>query len=164
MLPRLIARAKSGQLRRIGTQSKLVDTVFIENAAAAHLLAADALAPGAACAGRAYFISNGDPIALWDMVNRMLAAASLPPVTRCVPVPVAMALAWAFETVARVTGSTREPRLTRFMAREMSTAHWFDISAAKRDFGYAPRVTTEEGLRRLADHLRLTEAGTTNLH
>ena len=164
LLPRLIARAKAGQLRRIGTQRKLVDTVFIDNAAEAHLLAADALAPGAACAGKAYFISNGEPIALWNMVNQMLAVAGLPPVTRSVPVPVAMALAWAFETVARVSRSEREPRLTRFVVREMSTAHWFDISAAKRDFNYVPKVTTEEGLRRLADHFRKAEVETTNLH
>ena len=164
LLPRLIARAKAGQLRRIGTQPKRVDTVFIENAADAHLLAADALAPGATCAGRAFFIANGEPIPLWDMVNRMLAAAGLPPVTRSVPVPVAMALAWGFETVARMTGSEREPRLTRFVVREMSTAHWFDIAAAKRDFGYVPRVSTEEGLRRLADHLRTAGGRTTNLH
>lgn len=154
LLPRLIARAKTGQLRRIGTKSKLVDTVFIENAAEAHLLAADALAPGAACAGKAYFISNGEPVPLWEMVNRMLGAAGLPPVTHRVPVPVAMALAWGFEAVARMSGSEREPRLTRFVVREMSTAHWFNTSAAKRDFGYVPRVTTEEGLRRLAAHLK----------
>ena len=165
LLPRLIARAKAGQLRRIGTQRKLVDTVFIENAADAHLLAADALAPGAACAGRAYFSSNGEPVELWDMVNRMLAAAGLPPVTRTVPVSLAVALAWTFETIARVTGSTREPRLTLFMAREMSTAHWFDIGAAKRDFGYVPKVTTEKGLRRLTEHLRTAERlQTTHLH
>jgi nucleoside-diphosphate-sugar epimerase len=154
LLPRLIARAKSGQLRRIGTVDKLVDTVFIENAAEAHLLASDALAPGAACAGKAYFVSNGEPVPLWDMVNRMLAAAGLPPVTRSVPVPVAKALAWGFEMFARLTGSECEPRLTRFVVGEMSTAHWFDISAAKRDFGYVPRVTMEEGLRRLAAHLK----------
>ena len=154
LLPRLIARAKSGQLRRIGTEDKLVDTVFIENAADAHLLAADALAPGAACAGKAYFISNGEPIELWDMVNRMLAAAGLPPVTRSMPVPVALALAWVFETFARMTGSENEPRLTRFVVCEMTTAHWFNLAAAKRDFGYVPRVSTEEGLRRLAQHLK----------
>lgn len=154
LLPRLVARAKSGQLRRIGSQRNLVDTVFIENAADAHLLAADALAPGSACAGKAYFISNGEPVPLWDMVNWMLAAASLPPVTRTVPVPLALSLAWCFETLNRLTGSAKEPRLTMFMAREMSTAHWFNIGAAKRDFGYVPRVTTQEGLRRLAEHLR----------
>ena len=162
LLPRLIARSKAGQLRRIGSQPKLVDTVFIENAADAHLLAADALAPGAACAGKAYFISNGEPVELWDMVNRMLAAASLPPVTRSVPVPVALALAWGFETVARVTGSSREPRLTRFVVREMSTAHWFNIAAAKRDFGYVPQVSTEEGLRRLKAALRAEAANTSS--
>ncbi|MFM8471737.1 MAG: NAD-dependent epimerase/dehydratase family protein [Limisphaerales bacterium] len=154
LLPRLIARSKAGQIRRIGTQHKRVDTVFIENAADAHLLAADALTPGSACAGKAYFISNGEPIELWEMINQMLAAAGQPPVTRSVPVPLAMALAWVFEGIARVTGSKAEPRLTRFVVREMSTAHWFNITAAKRDFGYSPRITTEEGLRRLAEHLR----------
>lgn len=159
LLPRLVARAKSGQLRRIGSQRNLVDTVFIDNAADAHLLAADALAPGAACAGKAYFISNGEPVPLWDMVNWMLGAAGLPPITRVVPVPVALTLAWLFESANRLTGSTKEPRLTMFMAREMSTAHWFNIAAAKRDFGYVPRVTTQEGLRRLAEHLRTAGVG-----
>lgn len=154
LLPRLIARAEAGQLRRIGTQRKLVDTVFIENAAEAHLLAADALAPGSTSAGKAYFISQDEPIELWDMVNHMLAAAGLPPVTRSVPVALALALAWGFESFARLTGSNREPRLTRFVVREMSTAHWFNISAAKRDFGYRPKVSTGEGLRRLAEHLK----------
>jgi len=154
LLPRLIARAKAGQLRRIGTQPNKVDTVFIENTADAHLLAADALAPGAACAGRAYFISNGEPIELWEMVNRMLAAAGLPPVTRTVPAGLAMFLATCFEVAHKLTGNPNEPRLTRFVVREMTTAHWFNISAAKRDFGYVPRVTTEEGLRLLAAHLK----------
>ena len=159
LLPRLIARAKAGQLRRIGTQPKRVDTVFIENAADAHLLAADALAPGAACAGKAYFISNGEPIELWEMVNRMLAAAGLPPVTRTVPTGLAMFLATCFEAAHKLTDSPIEPRLTRFMVREMTTAHWFNIAAAKRDFGYVPRVSTEEGLRRLAEHLGKAGAG-----
>ena len=151
LLPRLVARAKAGQIRRLGTQRKLVDTVFINNAADAHLLAADALVPGAACAGKAYFISNGEPVELWDMINQMLAAAGQPPVARTVPVWLAMALATIFEAANKLTGSQAEPRLTRFMAREMSTAHWFDISAAKRDFGYVPRVSTAEGLRRLRE-------------
>lgn len=154
LLPRLMARARSGQLRRIGTQDKRVDTVFIDNAADAHLLAADALAPEAACAGKAYFISNGEPVGLWDMVNRMLAATGLSPVTRTVPVPVAQVLAWGFETAARLTRSEREPRLTRFVVSEMSTAHWFNIAAARRDFGYEPKVSVDEGLRRLAASLR----------
>ena len=48
----------------------------------------------------------------------------------------------------------KEPRMTRFLAREMSTSHWYDISAARRDFGYTPRISIEQGLERLADYLR----------
>ena len=154
LLPRLLTRAKAGQLRRIGRQFKRVDTTYIDNAAKAHLLAADHLAPGSTVAGKAYFISQGEPIELWEMINRLLRAAGLPPVERTVPAWLALALAWGFETWHKLAGIEREPRLTRFVVREMSTAHWFNISAARRDFGYAPTVSTEEGLRRLALHLQ----------
>ncbi len=152
LLPRLVMRSRAGQLRRIGSQRNKVDTVYIDNAAEAHLLAADKLAPGSAVAGRAYFISQDDPIELWEMINRMLAAAGEPPVTRAVPAGLALFIAGCLEAWGRITGSDREPRLTKFMAREMTTAHWFDISAARRDFGYRPTVSTGEGLARLADY------------
>jgi 2-alkyl-3-oxoalkanoate reductase len=154
LLPRLVARARAGQLRRIGTQAKLVDTLYIDNAVHAHLLAADRLAPGAAIAGKPYFITNGEPVELWDMVNRLLRAANAPPVTRTVPAGLALLVATVLETVHKLAGSHREPRLTRFVVREMTTAHWFNLTAARRDLGYVPAVSTEEGLRRLAAHLR----------
>lgn len=149
LLPRLSARAKAGQLRRIGTRANLIDTVYIDNAADAHLLAAERLAPGSALAGQVYFISQGEPVPMWEMVNRLLQAVGAPPVTRAVPVPLALALAWGFETAHRLLRRAGEPRLTRFVVHEMSTAHWFDISAARRDLGYAPRVSIAEGLERL---------------
>jgi nucleoside-diphosphate-sugar epimerase len=153
LLPRLVARARAGQLARIGTRDKLIDTVYVDNAADAHLLAADCLAPGSAVAGKAYFISQGEPLPLWDMVGRLLDAAGAPRVTRTIPVPLALALAWGFETAHRLTGNRSEPRLTRFVVHELSTAHWFDISAARRELGYAPAVSIAEGLRRLREHL-----------
>jgi nucleoside-diphosphate-sugar epimerase len=156
LVPRLIARARSGQLRRVGNRSCLVDTTYIDNAASAHLAAADRLAPGAAPAGRAYFISNGEPMPLWDLVNRILAAADLPPVTRCVPAPVAYAAGAVLEGVYSLFRLRGEPRMTRFVARELSTAHWFDLTAARRDLGYVSRVSIDEGLRRLADALKQT--------
>jgi len=149
LLPRLAARAKAGQLVRIGTRARLIDTVYVDNAADAHLLAADRLAPGSPVAGKVYFISQGEPVPMWEMVNRLLAAVGAPPVARTVPVWLALALAWGFETSHRLTGDQREPRLTRFVVRELSTAHWFDISAARRDLGYAPRVSIAEGLELL---------------
>ena len=146
LLPRMVARARAGQLRRIGSRENLIDTIYVDNAADAHLLAADRLAPGSAVAGKVYFISQGEPVPLWQMVNRLLAAAGAPQVTRGVPQGLAMALAWMFETVHRITRNHAEPRLTRFLVRELATAHWFNISAAQRDFGYVPRVSIEEGL------------------
>ena len=149
LLPRLAARARAGQLARIGSRAKLIDTVYVDNAAEAHLLAAERLAPGSPVAGKVYFISQGEPVPMWEMVNRLLEAAGAPPVTRTVPVWLATALAWGFESTHRLTGNQREPRLTRFVVRELSTAHWFDISAARRDLGFSPRISIAEGLELL---------------
>jgi nucleoside-diphosphate-sugar epimerase len=154
LLPRLIARAKAGELRRIGGPGKRIDTIYIDNAVGAHLLAADRLAPGSMVAGKVYFISQGEPIEIWEMVNRLLKASGAPPIQRSIPAAVAMALAYCFEAASWITGNEQEPRLTRFVVREMSTSHWFDISAARRDLGYVPRVSIDEGLRRLAEAFR----------
>lgn len=150
MLATIIERGRAGRLRRIGSFNKLIDTTYIDDAANAHWLAAERLAPGAACAGRAYFISQGDPRPNWDVVNMILAAAGLPPVTRSVPYPAARAAAALLEAGWRLAGADSEPPLTRFVVQQLTTAHWFDISAARRDLGYAPSVTIEEGMRRLA--------------
>lgn len=149
LLPRLAARARAGQLRRIGSRANLIDTVYIDNAADAHLQAADRLGPGSAIAGKVYFISQGEPLPLWDMVNRLLQAVGAPPVTRAIPTGAALALAWAFETAHRIGNRDGEPRLTRFVVHELASAHWFDLSAARRDLGYAPRVSIDAGLERL---------------
>ncbi len=150
LLPRLAARARAGQLRRIGRQRKLIDTLHVDNAAEAHWLAAERLTPGSPLAGRAYFISQGEPREIWEMINALLAAAGAPPVQRSIPKSLAILLAWGCETVHRVTRNPNEPRLTRFVVQELCTAHWFDIGAARRDLGYQPGVTIADGLRRLA--------------
>ncbi|HMB07698.1 MAG TPA: NAD-dependent epimerase/dehydratase family protein [Isosphaeraceae bacterium] len=156
LVPRIIARARSGRLRRIGRRTNLVDSIYIDNAAEAHLLAADRLEPGAPIAGRVYFLSQGEPRPLWDLVNGILGAAHLRPVTRAVP-PWAAALAGAvLEGLYRTLHIPGEPPMTRFLARELSTAHWFNIEAARRDLGYQPRVSIDEGLRRLERALNET--------
>ena len=148
-LPRFIARARSGQLRRIGSSDPLVDTVFVENAAAAHLLAADKLRAGAPVGGRAFFISNGEPIGVWTMVDRMLEAAGEQPVKGRVPTWLAAGVAFVLESIHRLFAIKKEPRITRFLVHEVSRAHWFDITAARRDLGYEPTVSLDEGFDRL---------------
>jgi nucleoside-diphosphate-sugar epimerase len=153
LLPRIIVRGKVGALRRIGKKPLLVDCVYVDNAAYAHLLAADRLRPGAAIAGKAYFISQGDPRPLWDLINMMLKAADVPPVNRHISPRLAYAAGWLFEWVYRLFRICGEPRMTRFLARELSTAHWFNISAARHDLGYEPIVSIDEGIALLEKRL-----------
>jgi nucleoside-diphosphate-sugar epimerase len=154
LIPRVMARAKAGRLRRVGSNDVTVDVTYIDNAADAHLLAADRLAVGSAVAGKVYFVSNGEPVKLWEFLNRVLSDAGLPPVTRSVPVWGARLAGRVSEGLHRLFRLAGEPAMTRFLASQLSTSHWFDISAARRDLGYEPKVSIEEGLRRLAATLK----------
>jgi nucleoside-diphosphate-sugar epimerase len=154
LVPRILARARAGRLRRIGERTNQVDTVYVDNAARAHLLAADRLEPGSAPAGRAYFISNGQPIPLWEMVNRILIAAGIPPVSRSISPKTAYTIGCICEGLWGLLRLPGEPPMTRFVAHELSSAHWFDISAARRDLGYCPEVSIDEGLLRLRSWLQ----------
>jgi nucleoside-diphosphate-sugar epimerase len=151
LVPRIVARAREGKLRRIGSRPVKVDVTYIDNAADAHVLAGEKLAVGAACAGKAYFISNGEPVELWAFIDRVLAVAGLPPVARSVSVWKAKLAGRVLEWTYRVLRLPGEPPMTRFVASQMSTSHWYDITAARRDLGYVPAVGIEEGLRRLGE-------------
>ena len=154
LVPRIIAKGKNGRLRRIGNRPCLVDTVYVDNAARAHLQAAEKLAPDSPIAGKAYFISNGEPIPLWEMVNLILAAGGVAPVTKIISPEAAYAVGTICEKLWRWFGLAGEPPMTRFVARELATAHWFDISAARKDFDYQPTVSIKEGLQRLTQWLQ----------
>lgn len=153
LVPRLAARAKAGRLRIVGDGENLIDSTYIDNAAEAHLLAADRLALGSALAGKAYFISNDEPMAAAALINRLLKAVGAPQVTRTINARAAYAIGAAMEAawcVLPLSGAGEAP-MTRFVARQLSTAHWFNLAAAKLDLGYDPKVTIEEGLKRLGE-------------
>lgn len=149
LLPRLVARARAGRLRLVGDGSNRMDTTYIDNAAQAHFDAFAHLAPGAACAGRAYFISNAEPKTARELINGLLAAAGAPPVTRTIPFRLAYALGLACEGLWHALPLAGEPPMTRFLAEQLVTTHWYDMAPARRDFGYRPRVSFAEGLERL---------------
>jgi nucleoside-diphosphate-sugar epimerase len=152
--PRLIARAS--RLRRIGHGRNRVDTIYIDNAADAHLAAAGKLLRHPKLSGRIYFISQDEPVYAWDMIDDILQAAGLGPVEGSVPFPLAW-LAGAFcEGIWNGLRLSGEPPMTRFVATALARSHWFDISAAKRDLGFAPEVSTAEGLGRLGRWLAST--------
>jgi nucleoside-diphosphate-sugar epimerase len=155
LIPRLIDRARRGRLRRVGDGTNLVDICYVENAAAAHLAAADALAdPASSVAGKAYYISQGEPVNCWQWIDEVLALAGLTPVEKSISYNAARRLGAACELVYRTLRLKGEPPMTRFLAGQLAKSHYYDISAARRDFGYEPRVSTAEGMQRLALWLR----------
>ena len=154
LLPRLVERAKAGRLRFVGDGTNRIDTTYVDNAAQAHFDAFEHLAPGAACAGRAYFISNGEPRTVRDIVNGLLQAAGAPIVRKTIPFGVAYAAGAVCEGLWHALPLKGEPPMTRFLAEQLSTTHWYDMAPARRDFGYAPRVSIDDGLARLASAYR----------
>lgn len=154
LVPRLLARAKRGRLIRVGAGDNLISMTYVENAAAAHLQAADALSLNSPVAGEAYFINEPDPVNLWDWVNELLVAADLPPLKRSVSAKTAYAVGRLLEVVYRLLRLPGEPQMTRFVAAQLSGSHCYSIDKARRDFGYEPPVSTSEGMRRLGRELR----------
>ena len=149
LVPRILARAKAGRLRKIGNRIVMVDSVYIDNAASAHVLAVDNLSFNSPCSGKAYFISNGEPWKLWNLVNEIIRAGNGKAVDKSVPVSLAYFMGWIFEMTYSLLRLQNEPPMTRFLAKELSTSHWFDISNARKDLGYEPIVSINEGLSRL---------------
>ncbi len=138
----------------MGEGKNLVDMIYVENAAQAHLQAADALREGSPVAGRAYFLSQGEPVGCWQWIDQILALAGIPPVQKSISASAAYRLGAVLEGLYRVLGLQGEPPMTRFLAAQLSTHHFFDITRAREDFGYDPAVSTAEGMRRLGVALR----------
>lgn len=156
LIPRLLQRAKTGRLRRIGDGCNLVDQTYVENAAEAHLLAADTLTNTSPSGGKAYFISQGQSVNCWNWINELLAVHGQSPVEKSISFPMAYRLGAVCEFGYRSLRIRDEPPITRFLAAQLAKSHYYNITAAGRDFGYGPRVTTEEGLARMSAERRTT--------
>ncbi len=156
LIPRLLDRARRGKLVRVGDGQNLVDMIYVENAAAAHLLAGDLLQPGHPSAGRAYFISQAEPVNCWEWIDQILQTAGLPPVRRSISFNAAWRIGAMMEAAYRVLRIRREPRMTRFLAAQLAKSHYFDTSRAAADLGFEPQISTAEGMTRLADALEPT--------
>ncbi len=162
LVPRILARARAGRLAIVGQGDNRVDMVHVDNAVDAHLLAELALgapdAPPGPAAGRAYFITNAEPVRLWDWVNELLVRLGEAPIRRRVPLPIAYTLGGAAELIWRVLRRSDEPPMTRFIAAELAKDHWFDPGAARRDLGYAPAKSMAAGTDELVRHLLATRS------
>ena len=154
LIPRLIERAGSGRLRRVGDGTNLVSNAYVENVAAAHLQAADVLQPEAPCAGRAYFVNEPQPVRLWDWIDRLLDSAGFAPVTKAVPAAAAYRIGAVLEGMWSLLRLSGEPPMTRFLALQLSGSHYYCAERARIDFGYKTVVDVDEAMRRTVPELR----------
>ncbi len=162
LLPRLWGRALGGSLRLIGPGTNLIDTTHVENAALAHILALENLGPNAACKGKAYFVSNGEPLPIKDLFRLFLEAAGINQAIPSVSRTFARWAAFFGEGWANLTNQLSEPLLTRFVVDQLASEHWFCLDAIRRDLGYHPEVDIALGLLGLAKHLQsVKEPGAT---
>lgn len=148
IIPAILKKAKHGRLRVIGNGKNVTDVTYVENCAEAHLLAADHLREGSAVCGQAYYITQGKPVVLWEWVNRILKEMGIPPIEKQISPKIAYGIAAVFDTLYRTLQIASEPPLTRVVVKQLSTTHTYNISKAKRDFGYLPKISTDEGLAR----------------
>ena len=148
LLPRLLESGRKKKLKRVGTGTNLVDISYIDNVAYAHILAAKNLSEKGNAAGKPYFISQGDPVNLWDWINELFSLMSIDEIQSSVSFPVAYRLGGVLEAIYKIAGINKEPRMTRFLAEQLAKSHYFSIKNAQNDLGYEPVISTSEGLRR----------------
>ena len=154
LVPTVLERADAGKLLQIGDGKNLVDFCYIDDCVSAHLLAWKALMNNTEAAGRAYFISQGEPWPLWSWINTLLQLTQRPAIKKSIPFGVAYAVAALLEIAHNLLLKNKEPLLTRFLVSEMATQHYFNISAAKRLLGFSPSCSMEEALKRTAEDFK----------
>lgn len=153
LIPTIIQRAKKRRLIQVGEGTNLVDITYVENAAWAHILALNALL-SKRTGGKAYFISQDQPVNLWQWLRELLEKLNLPPITKKVPFKTAYYLGYSLEKLFSCFPNSWEPSMTRFVAVELAKSHYFNISAAKRDLDYTPIISTGEALQRTIEFFK----------
>lgn len=158
LIPRLLERGRLRQLKKVGDCTNLVDISYVENVAEAHLLAAHNLESTGTAAGQAYFISQGEPVNLWQWIDELFERMDIPPIQARVPFPLAYGVGAVLELLHHVFAPRKEPKMTRFLAEQLAKSHCFSIAKARKDLGYTVGISTREGMERLYRH-RNSERG-----
>lgn len=154
LLPRVIERAKKGKLVQVGAGENIVDMTYVDNAALAHIAAAETLRNSQKANGKSYFISDGNPVILWDWINNLLKLLDIPPVSRKISFRSAYVAGALMELIYRILPLPGEPPLTRFVAGQLANSHYFDISAARNELGYSPGVNHEDAMKKTVEWLK----------
>lgn len=154
LIPTLLRAAKKRLLAQVGDGQNWVDLSYVEDVAQAHILAMKALENSETVAGKAYFISQGDPVQLWPWIQNLLERLELPKIRLKMPLALAFGVGIVCEIVYKLLCIRKQPPMTRFVAKELAQSHYFDISAAKMDLHYLPKFSNEEAFEKLIEYLK----------
>lgn len=153
ILPRLVEKARNGRLKQVGDGNNLVDVIYVENAASAHVKAFEKLLKDGSINGKAYFIGQERPVNLWSFINQLLIMSKVEPVEDKVSFKAAYRIGWLAEKIYGALGINKpEPPMTRFVACQLAKSHYFSHNSANQDFGFNPNITIEEGLKKTFEH------------
>lgn len=154
LLPRLLQRGRSRQLKIVGEGKNFVDITYVENVAHAHILAAYNLLSTGETVGKAYFIGQEEPVNLWQWINTVFRKVGVPEVSQKVPFPLAYSIGYALEKTGQLLQKKNEPKMTRFLALQLAKSHYFSHQRARKDFSYSPIVSTEVGVEHLINWIK----------
>lgn len=155
LLPRLIEKHRRGKIKRVGDGKNKVDLTYVDNAASAHIQALHAFRDGNDLAhAKAYFISDDSPVNIWDFLNRSLKALGYTSIDSSISHKTARRVGALLETFHTYFRPQIEPRMTRFVADNLATSHWYDMAPAQKDFGYLPIVSQEDAFEAMVKDLR----------
>lgn len=148
IFPRLLARLKSGRLPILGAGENIVDLTYIQNVVDALLLCAESPAN---TFGKKYNISNGEPVRIWELINHICVELGFPKPSRKISLQTAQLAGGALELLYTLIPYSPEPPLTRLSVSMMANSTTLDISAAKKELGYQPKISVEEGVQRFLE-------------
>ncbi len=149
LIPRLLKRGRAGSLKIVGNGTNKVDISYIDNVVDAHIDAAVNLERIGSAAGEAFFISQGEPVRLWEWINDLFIQLAIPPVAKSITFDKAFTVGMVLEKIYGFLRIKSEPKMTRFVAEQLAKSHWFSISKAMEVLPYRPKVSTAEGMKRL---------------
>jgi nucleoside-diphosphate-sugar epimerase len=158
LVERVLARASSGRLPLLDAGAALIDTTYVDNAAAAIVAALHRIDH---VHGRALVVTNGEPRPVGELLAGICAAGGVPAPRWSVPGGLARAAGAVVEKLWTLAGRQEEPPMTRFLAEQLSTAHWFDQRETQELLDWTPAVSIDEGLAKLAEHYGARSASRT---
>ncbi|MBT1666353.1 NAD-dependent epimerase/dehydratase family protein [Curtobacterium flaccumfaciens] len=159
LVGRIVERARAGRLPLLDSGAALIDTLYVDNAATAMVAALERVTDDGVH-GNAYVVTNGEPRPVADLLAGICTASGVRPPQWHVPAAVARAAGSVVEAVWRVRPGEDEPPMTRFLAEQLSTAHWFDQRRTRSDLRWSPSVSVDEGLERLRAAAQASSAAT----